>query len=136
MILTDTGPLVALVDVRDSRHADAIHILDCIGNEQLLTAMPCFAEAMNLLGRSTGYFGQSALWNLRDTKRLILREHPMDEVNRMSALMAQYQDTPMDLADASLVVLAEVLNLRRVFTFDRDFYIYRLEDGSLLEILR
>src|SRR5215831_11962122 len=30
--------------------------------------------------------------------------------------MEQYRDTPMDLADASLVATAEILNLRRIFT--------------------
>jgi predicted nucleic acid-binding protein len=53
----------------------------------------------------------------------------------MAALMAQYRDTPMDLADASLVAVAESLRLRRVFTIDSDFYVYRLADGSALEVL-
>jgi predicted nucleic acid-binding protein len=52
----------------------------------------------------------------------------------MAALMAQYQDTPMDLADASLVVVAESRAMRRVFTTDSDFYVYRLADGSSLEV--
>jgi predicted nucleic acid-binding protein len=38
----------------------------------------------------------------------------------------------MDLADASLVAAAERLGLRRIFTLDSDFYIYRLLDGSAL----
>ena len=42
----------------------------------------------------------------------------------------------MDLADASLVAVAERLSLRRVFTFDTHFYIYRLSDGSMLEMIR
>ena len=54
----------------------------------------------------------------------------------MAALMRQYSDTPMDLADASLIAVAESQSLRRVFTLDGDFYIYRLADGSALEIVR
>jgi predicted nucleic acid-binding protein len=53
----------------------------------------------------------------------------------MAALMAQYRGTPIDLADASLVAVAESLRLRRVFTIDSDFYVYRLADGSALEVL-
>ena len=41
----------------------------------------------------------------------------------------------MDLADASLVVAAETLNLGRIFTLDRHFYAYRLADGSALEVV-
>jgi len=44
--------------------------------------------------------------------------------------MIQYADHPMDLADASLVVLAEVLKSRRIFTIDRgDFLTYRIRQG-------
>ncbi len=53
----------------------------------------------------------------------------------MAALMEKYRDTPMDLADASLVVVAESRSLRRLFTLDSDFRIYRLADGSVLEVV-
>jgi predicted nucleic acid-binding protein len=44
--------------------------------------------------------------------------------------MERYSDHLMDLADASLVVAAEELNTRRIFTFDRnDFEAYRLKRG-------
>lgn len=47
--------------------------------------------------------------------------------------MEQYRGTPMDLADASLVATAEVLNLSRIFTLDSDFYVYRINNtgGSI-----
>jgi predicted nucleic acid-binding protein len=41
----------------------------------------------------------------------------------------------MDLADASLVAVAETRLFRRVFTIDSDFYVYRLADGSALEVV-
>ena len=40
-------------------------------------------------------------------------------------LMQQYRDRPMDLADASLVVLAEDLDGPPIVSFDSDFRIYR-----------
>ncbi len=58
------------------------------------------------------------------------------EADRMDMLMGQYRNVPMDLADASLVALAESRGLRSVFTIDRDFYIYRLADGSALQVIR
>lgn len=54
---------------------------------------------------------------------------------RMAALMEKYQDTSMDLADASLVAVAESRALRQIFTLDSDFRIYRLRDGSMLEVI-
>jgi len=88
-----------------------------------------------LLGTVGGYRYQAALWSLRTTGRLVLHELTAAEADRMAALMAQYQDTPMDLADASLVVVAESRTFRRVFTTDSDFYVYRLADGSTLEVV-
>ena len=49
--------------------------------------------------------------------------------------MTQYQDLPMDLADASLVAAAEALSLPRIFTLDGDFRVYRLSDGRPFEIV-
>lgn len=49
-----------------------------------------------------------------------------DQQNRMRAFMEKYRDAPMDIADASLVVLAEDLKIKTVFTLDKkDFSRYR-----------
>ena len=51
-------------------------------------------------------------------------------LRRAFELMEQYADHPMDLADASLSVAAEVLPTRKIFTIDRqDFATYRIRRG-------
>lgn len=136
MILTDTGPLVALLDVDDSHHTACVAAAQRLPSGPLLTTWPCFTEAMYLLGEVGGYPYQAALWNLRTTGRLGLLDLSREETDRMAALMEKYQDTPMDLADASLVVVAESRSLHRIFSVDKDFFIYRLSDGSALEVVR
>lgn len=136
MTLTDTGPLVALLDADDPYHDECVAALQRLPSGPMLTTWVCFTEAMYLLGEVGGYHYQAALWDLRTTGRLVLHTPTSEEVDRMAALMAQYQDTPMDLADASLITVAESLSIRRVFTVDTDFYIYRLVDGSALEVVR
>jgi len=49
--------------------------------------------------------------------------------------METYNDMPMDLAGASLIALAEARGYQRVFSIDSDFYVYRLVDGSALEVV-
>ena len=45
-------------------------------------------------------------------------------------LMEKYADNPMDLADASLVAVAQMLDVQRIFTIDRnDFLTYRIASG-------
>jgi len=53
----------------------------------------------------------------------------------MRVLMRQYRDTPMDLADTSLVVAAERLNLRRTFTLDSHFHAYRINGTHPFEVV-
>jgi predicted nucleic acid-binding protein len=58
---------------------------------------------------------------------LDLGEEVLAELDR---LLRQYRDRPMDLADASLVLLAERTGLTEILTIDRaDFDVYRLADG-------
>lgn len=136
MILTDTGPVVALLDADDPYHTACVAAAQRLPSGPLLTTWPCFTEAMYLLGEVGGYPYQAALWNLRTTGRLVLLDLSREETDRMAALMEKYQDTPMDLADASLVAVAESRSLRCVFSVDKDFFIYRLSDGSALEVVR
>ena len=71
----------------------------------------------------------------RDGRLAILEIIPI-EADRMDALMAQYSNVPMDLADASLIAISESRSPTRLFTLDSDFYVYRLSDGSMVDLVR
>ena len=134
-LLTDAGPLVALLDRGDPDHDACLSVVNEHPRQPLLTTWPCFTEAMYLLGDIGGYSRQSDLWRLYRLERLVLHDLTAPEAHRAADLMAKYHDTPMDLADASLVVLAERLEERRVFSLDTDFHVYRLADGSAFEVI-
>lgn len=134
MTLTDTGPLVALLDINEAKHEVCRLSLPNL-TKPLVSPWPCYTEAMYLIGKTTGYRGQKALWRLRSSGLLVLRDTTVEEADQMEALMEKYRDTPMDMADASLVIAAQTLGVTRVFTLDRHFYVYRLADGSALEVL-
>ena len=136
MILTDTGPIVALINADDQFHEQCERLLDSLPPVPLLTTQICFTEAMYLLGSVGGLRYQNALWEWYVAKRLALHNSTPEEFLRMYELMRRYEDTPMDLADASLVAAAECLGINRIFALDTDFYVYRLEDGSALDIIR
>lgn len=119
--LTDANPRVALLD-RGQQDAQArcLAVLPRLP-APLVTTWPCFTEAMYLLGRVAGYPGQRALWQMRASGKLVLHDASDEEASRMAVLMEKYWDTPMDLADASLVATAEALGFTRTFTLDSDF---------------
>jgi predicted nucleic acid-binding protein len=77
---------------------------------------------MYLVYQIGGWPLQHNVWRYVEEGTLQLHASSMAEQARMRQLMEQYRDTPMDLADASLVATAEMLNLRRIFTLDSDFY--------------
>ncbi len=52
--LTDTGPLVALVNANDPSHAQAHAALRRLPKRPLLTTWPCLTEAMYLLHQAGG----------------------------------------------------------------------------------
>ena len=135
MVLTDTGPLVALIDPNDPYRTVCIETSRILGTEVMVTTWQWFTEAMHFLGRGGGYRLQDRLWDMRRTGRLEIHSTTESEADRMVELMRQYQDTSMDLADPSLIAVAESRSIRRVFTLDEEFYIYLLADGSALEVV-
>lgn len=124
MTLTDAGPLVALIDADEPDHEACRSALTRLVLP-LVTTWPAFTEAMYLLSRAGGPRGREALWRLVSTGRLVLADLPRTAVERSARLMAKYADLPMDLADATLVALAEERGQRRMFTLDSDFEVYR-----------
>ena len=112
--LCNTGPLVALVDRDDPHRVRCVATLRLLPAQPLLTAWPCLTEAMYLLWRAGGVSAQDELWGYLADGLVALHVPEVREWERMRVLMQQYHDAPMDLADASLVVAAERLYLRRI----------------------
>lgn len=123
----DTGPLIALFDPADVRHSTCKHVLQGI-REPLCTTVPVLTEAFHML--SPGSIGSDRLRDFIRKGGLTLWDLDSIAVTRAFELMEQYADHPMDLADASLIVAAEFLTTRKIFTIDRnDFESYRIKRG-------
>jgi predicted nucleic acid-binding protein len=134
-ILTDAGPLAALVDRNDPNFGRVLEEMKRLPDAPLLTTWPCSTEAMYLVGEADGHRAQEALWGDVEDDLVRLHDLSAEERRRMRALILKYRDTPMDFADASLVAVAETLDLRRILTVDSDFYVYRLADGDAFEVV-
>ena len=134
--LTDTGPLFALADPQgqSAQNARCQALLTTLP-VPLVTTWPCLGEVMYMCGRKGGWFMQQYIVRLLREGTLRMHTPTQAELSRSLELMEQYQDRPMDLADASLIALAEAQGYRRVFSIDSDFYVYRLADGSALEVV-
>jgi uncharacterized protein len=125
VIIADTGFWLALANRRDRHHQPARKALEDL-SEELVTTWPVLTETCHLLATRIGpdaviRFVRSARDGAFETFALDASHFP-----RIEVLMDKYRDLPMDLADASLVVLAEELGSGRILSTDRrDFRTYR-----------
>ena len=87
---------------------------------------------MYLLGHPTA---QEKLRQQIERGVLTVHIATQEHAARACDLMRHYGNVPMDFADASLVVAAEVLNITRILTFDSHFYAYRLHGKTPFEVL-
>jgi predicted nucleic acid-binding protein len=134
MILTDTGPLVALSDEQDS-YRSRVEAAFAAMNEPMLTTQACVTEGMYLLYRSGGWQAQRLLAQMLRSGILLTR--PENERSTPQALyyMERFVNIPCDYADATLLVAAAEYGMRRIFTFDKPVYAYRLASGDGLEVV-
>lgn len=126
--LIDTGPLVAYLDRSDPDHAVVGTVFGAHAGGLACTGA-VITEAMHFVSASSG--GPRALSELVSESRMRVYDLCQPpEMREGVRLMERYRDTPMDFADATLVLLAEALNIHDVLTLDRrGFATYRTRAG-------
>lgn len=125
MIAVDAGFLYALLDKRDAWHERAKAAAPTV-QEGWVTTWPVLTEATHLMTRRLGTRFAQALMDEVADGGVVAWDIPQEQVTRIPAMMQRYASLPMDLADASLVLLAEHLGHGRILTTDqRDFGSYR-----------
>jgi uncharacterized protein len=135
MILADTGFFYALLDRDDAWHGrcrEAAGVLE----EGLITTWPVLTEAVHLVSRWLGIEQAAALMEEVAAGDIIVWDLTAESRAKIPGLIRRYADLPMDLADASLVLLAESLGHGRILTTDqRDFRTYRWKSRRPFEPL-
>jgi len=132
MLAIDTGPIVALFDKEDDKHRACLETFKSI-KQPLITTWPVLTEAFHLLGFSSSV--QDDLWEFIERRIVTVHELDKELKKRCRVLMKQYSDLPMDLADASIVAVAEKENIHTIFTLDEDFRIYRTRNKRPFSLL-
>lgn len=133
MILIDTSPMVAIIDKGQNDHRRCKAALKALP-PPLITTWSCITETMHFLKLLRGWEGQEALWSFIEQDKIRIHAPNADEWKRIRELMRQYQNVPMDCADASLVALAELTGSKTVFTLDSDFFIYRIHGKDTFNV--
>jgi uncharacterized protein len=125
MIAVDSGFLFALSDTSDPWHVAATQFAST-ANEGWVTTWPVVAETCHLLYTRLNSRFVSALLDDLAAGTFDVWNPPELHYARIPEMMRKYASLPMDLADATLVLLAEHLGHGRILTTDvRDFGAYR-----------
>ena len=122
LAVVDTGPLVAFFDRSERHHAWVVRRVEEL-DAPLLVCEPVLTEAMYLLGRHAG--AQDALLELIQNGALRIAFQIEEHLGTLRKLLQKYRDTPMSLADACIVRMAEIHEGHAVLTLDSDFSVYR-----------
>lgn len=120
--LIDAGPLIALFDKDDKYHNPIREFLKNY-NGRLYTTWPVITEVLHMLDFSANTQIDFLEWIKRGA--LEVKQINMDDIPRIISLSRKYSDIPMDFADASLIVISELENIKEIISIDSDFYIYR-----------
>lgn len=125
MIIADTGFFLAVASEDDAHHGAALAAAELL-TSPLITTWPVVTETSHLLLHRVGHEALLAFIESAKAGAFQIFELRGEHWPRIVKLMRQYADLPMDLADASLVVLAEEQNDGRILSTDaRDFKTYR-----------
>ena len=131
-ILIDSGAIVALLRRRDQHHAWARAHFEAL-SEPCLTCEAVLSESFFLLERATE--GKARLAALLERGIIAVDFSFVSHQEETLGLMRRYTDTPMSLADACLVRMAELHDGAVVFTTDSDFRIYRKNVRQAIPIM-
>ena len=132
MILVDTGPLVALIDPRDSLHRKARSDLENLTDPSFLVTVPVLTETFfHLFSR----IARRKLCALLQELEMSIREIDGSTVAASMDWLDVYADHEPDFADAVTVVLSAEIEDSLVWTYDREFSTtWRKPDGSVIPL--
>lgn len=130
MLIADTGFFYGLSDRKDAYHQACVAAYRKL-DEGLITTWPVIAEVSYLMGKYLGEQYRQRFLEQAFAETFAIFDIGIRHGPRILQLSQQYADLPMDLADASLVVLAEHLGHGRILSTDmRDFEAYRWKNRA------
>ncbi len=118
----DSGPLIALFDKNDKYHNKVLAFLKSYDGK-LITTWAVVTEVTHMLSFNLKVQIDFLRWIDRGGLEVI--EITDKDLEKIIHFMEKYTNIPMDLADGSLLVVAQNLQIRDIVSIDSDYDIYR-----------
>ncbi len=127
--ILDAGPLIAALNSQDEHHRWACQILAQLG--------PPFYSCPEAIAEAAAMTGQpAAIVEMIQAEEIILDFDLTSQAASVLSLLKKYRDRQMDLADACIVRMTELIRDCHVLTLDRaDFSVYRRNGRDLIPLI-
>lgn len=133
--LIDTSFLLATVAPRDLYHTQARETLRELKSGLFLTA-PVLTELFYMIATRVNYDVAVQTQKRLTTSGIAIITLTQTDYERMGEIMRQYRDAEFDFVDTAQMAIAERLNIRQIYTFDRrDFHLFSPRHGGVLDIV-
>jgi predicted nucleic acid-binding protein len=117
-ILLDTGPLLAALDAGDDYHEICVDLLGRLTG-RLAVPAPVLVEVCYFLQGRGGPKTEALFLESLAAGELDLVPTVPPDLARMAELVRAYADLPLGAVDASVVAVAERLDVTKIATLDR-----------------
>jgi uncharacterized protein len=132
--IIDSGPLIALFDRSDKYHKSVLDFMKSYKGK-LITSWAVITEVSHMLDFNLQVQIDFLKWC--EIGGIEVYNISQDEISKIRIMMEKYIDIPMDLADGTLMYIANKENIKNIVSIDSDFDIYRtLKKQSLDNLLR
>ena len=127
--ILDAGPLIAALNRQDEHHRWACEILERLG--------PPFYSCPEAMAEAAAMTGQpAAIVEMIQSEEIILSFDLSEQAAGVLSLLKKYAGRDMDLADACIVRMTELMRDCQVVTLDRlDFAVYRRNGRDLIPVI-
>jgi len=133
--IVDTSFLFALADSRDVNHQRAVDTAAVI-DDLLILPITVLPEVCYLIDSRLGYAAMRRFVDTVASGDFQVESVNRDDLSRVAEVFNQHADARVDFVDATIVALAERLNVTRILTLDRrHFELFRPKHCTAFEIL-
>jgi uncharacterized protein len=129
-LIIDSGFFIALLNRGDQYHKEAKKLIKTLPSKKWISTWLIMTEVAHMLVRDNVFSAIQGLLDLCENGGITLFHLDNSHIPRLKQLMQKYQSLPIDLADASLIILAETLGHGDIVSTDlRDFETYRWKNN-------
>ena len=121
MAILDTSFLLATVDIKGENYE---RVLDFIINlrEQLILPMTVLPEVCKLLTSRLGYPTTRQVLSELVNSNVLIEGINKTDLKRVMEILNQYADSELDFVDATIVAIAERMNITKILTLDKHIF--------------